>query len=705
MSCHLSAWRPAPSFAKVTLSGQKAQGEQRVTRQQPCRIRAMADDAPTGPEPGSSRTTTTIATPFPGGRAAGAATAAAAGGGGDSSYLTMWKRAQERKREVEPQLPGFESSSSGDSGGGAESVSDRERGAREQRFLQMLEVPEEERRRVEKQQVVDRAAAALAAAQSLLLEVEAKQRLQRQKDRGRAVVAAPSASAPAAAAAPSAAPKKSSLSFTGRRKAASTTPQTSPGPSLASPAASTQSAPIAEQQPLYGSKDPDTFLGSDAKPAKASWGSGGAPGGGSAAGGGGSQKSSSSSKLSDFWSWVPPPKSSSSAGPASLPPELKRATAAASSSIRAAVMERPSLAGATLDLPFQKDAEGLKLEGATQGALTDLEAILKFSSSSSIGTMLPPLQSRVQVIEPAEALAEITTAAPRIQQVGKKASAPTAAPSETEGVMPDGSRWWRTTGRDEGPLGEVTEWTVVRGVSADGAVEWEEKWWESWDAFDYKEMGAEKSGRDASGSVWRESWQEAMWQDKQTGLTHMEKSADKWGQDGRGGEWHEKWWEHYDAMGRAEKWADKWSKIDPSTPLDEGHAHVWHEKWGEEFDGKGAASKYCDKWAERCVDVEGNAWTKWGDKWDEGFDRNAHGFKRGETWWQGAGGENWNRTWSEGHGGTGWVHKMGQSSSGEYWDVHEPMDTWYERKPHFGFKECMQNSHRLKQVGKKKQSL
>ena len=60
--------------------------------------------------------------------------------------------------------------------------------------------------------------------------------------------------------------------------------------------------------------------------------------------------------------------------------------------------------------------------------------------------------------------------------------------------------------------GEVREWEVVRGVSADGSVEWEDKWWRTWGPWGFKEMGAEKSGRDAYGSVWRESWREAMWQ-------------------------------------------------------------------------------------------------------------------------------------------------------------------------------------------------
>jgi hypothetical protein len=58
----------------------------------------------------------------------------------------------------------------------------------------------------------------------------------------------------------------------------------------------------------------------------------------------------------------------------------------------------------------------------------------------------------------------------------------------------------------------------------------------------------------------------------------MEKTADKWGTDTEGGEWREKWFEHYDASGYTEKWADKWSRIDADTPLGPGHAHTWRER-------------------------------------------------------------------------------------------------------------------------------
>ncbi|XP_010274263.1 PREDICTED: uncharacterized protein LOC104609595 [Nelumbo nucifera] len=271
--------------------------------------------------------------------------------------------------------------------------------------------------------------------------------------------------------------------------------------------------------------------------------------------------------------------------------------------------------------------------------------------------------------------------------------------ASSNGVNPDGSRWWKEMGIERRPDGVVCKWTLTRGVSADEGVEWEEKFWEVADQFDYKELGSEKSGRDAAGNVWCEYWKESMWQDFTSGIVHIEKTANKWAKNGKGNEWQEKWWEHYNASGQTEKWAHKWCCIDPKTPLEAGHAHVWHERWGEKFDGQGACMKYTDKWAERS---KGDGWTKWGDKWDENFDQNGHGIKQGETWWEGKNGERWNRTWGEHHNGSGWIHKYGKSSSGEHWDTHVKEATWYERYPHYGFDHCFENSVQLRRVQKPK---
>lgn len=324
-------------------------------------------------------------------------------------------------------------------------------------------------------------------------------------------------------------------------------------------------------------------------------------------------------------------------------------------------------------------------------------------SESNLIPSLPPFQSLMEVhkVEAANTSEEAHVSK---EEIGSQFSAHAAEAvhalqdveeKPSHGINPDGSRWWKETGVETRADGVICRWTLNRGVTADGAVEWEEKYWEAADELVYKELGSEKSGRDAMGNVWHEYWKESMWQEQ--GLLHMAKTADKWGKNAKGDEWQEKWWEHYDASGKADKWAHKWCSVDPTTQLEAGHAHVWHERWGENYDGQGASIKYTDKWAER---FEGDAWVKWGDKWDENFDLNGHGVKQGETWWEGKYGDRWNRTWGEQHNGSGWVHKYGKSSNGEHWDTHALENTWYERYPHFGFMHCFENSVQLREVRK-----
>ncbi|XP_068649641.1 protein LIKE EARLY STARVATION, chloroplastic [Aristolochia californica] len=313
-----------------------------------------------------------------------------------------------------------------------------------------------------------------------------------------------------------------------------------------------------------------------------------------------------------------------------------------------------------------------------------MEVEIRDSTKSNLEFSVPSEETEVDVLFSSHA-AEAVQA---LQNSGEQSSS---------GVKLDGTRWWKETGIETRQDGVVCKWTLIRGVSADEAVEWEEKYWDAADQYEYKELGSEKSGRDSAGNVWREFWKESMWQDLESGLVHIEKTADKWGNNGKGDQWQEQWWEHYDQSGQAEKWAHKWCTIDHNTPLEAGHAHVWHERWGERYDGQGGSIKYTDKWAERW---EGDGWAKWGDKWDENFDTNAHGVKQGEAWWEGKHGERWNRTWGEGHNGSGWVHKYGKSSSGEHWDTHVQQDTWYERYPHYGFDLCLKNSVQLREVTK-----
>ncbi|XP_048570864.1 uncharacterized protein LOC125551637 [Triticum urartu] len=378
----------------------------------------------------------------------------------------------------------------------------------------------------------------------------------------------------------------------------------------------------------------------------------------------------------DFWSWLPPVDTSSEPRENNI--VLKPSKKVDSFSSQPEMLMEKERSADFLSLPFVTSFFEKKEDRS-------LPPFQSFAEPENVDSGAMPVADAEEAFETqfsnnaAEAARALSTSDDKL----------------SHGIDPDGSKWWKETGVEQRPDGVVCKWTVIRGVSPDGSVEFEDKYWEASDRFDHKELGSEKSGRDARGNVWREYWKESMWQDFTSGLMHMEKSADKWGKNGKGEQWQEKWWEQYDSSGKAEKSADKWCSLDPNTTLDVGHAHVWHERWGETYDGSGGSVKYTDKWAERS---EGDGWSKWGDKWDEHFDRNGHGVKQGETWWEGKYGDRWNRTWGEGHNGSGWVHKYGRSSSGEHWDTHEQQKTWYQRYPHFGFHHCFENSVKLLSV-------
>ncbi|XP_021899460.1 uncharacterized protein LOC110815815 isoform X2 [Carica papaya] len=355
----------------------------------------------------------------------------------------------------------------------------------------------------------------------------------------------------------------------------------------------------------------------------------------------------------DFWSWTPPQQGDRDSDDDSTLQPAKKSSVYPT--LASHIMEKERSAD-SLPIPFESKLYDINRSATLPPFQSLIEVERKEVSEPNLETPSLNKEHDLNVLF-AEHAAEAAHALEKLDE-------------SSYGVNTDGSRWWKQTGVEKRHDGVVCRWTMTRCVSADQAVEWQEKYWEASDEFDYKELGSEKSGRDAAGNVWREFWRESVSQE--CGLVHLQKTADKWGKNGKGEEWQEKWWEHYDAAGQSEKWAHKWCSIDPNTQLEAGHAHVWHERWGEKYDGRGGSTKYTDKWAERC---EGDGWTKWGDKWDECFDPNSKGVKQGETWWEGKHGERWNRTWGEQHNGSGWVHKYGKSSSGEHWDTHVQQDT------------------------------
>lgn len=141
---------------------------------------------------------------------------------------------------------------------------------------------------------------------------------------------------------------------------------------------------------------------------------------------------------------------------------------------------------------------------------------------SKIGPPLPPLQSLVEVddLGTSSSALEIPHQEEEhelgVQFSTHAAEAASALDQVSEassyGINPDGSRWWKETGTEQRPDGVICKWTLTRGVSADKTIEWENKYWEAADEFGHKELGSEKSGRDAVGNVWREYWRESMWQ-------------------------------------------------------------------------------------------------------------------------------------------------------------------------------------------------
>ncbi|KAK3038854.1 hypothetical protein RJ639_028576 [Escallonia herrerae] len=190
------------------------------------------------------------------------------------------------------------------------------------------------------------------------------------------------------------------------------------------------------------------------------------------------------------------------------------------------------------------------------------------------------------------------------------------------GTNEDGSTWYRESGEDLGDKGYRCRWTRMGGQSHDGSSEWKETWWEKSDWTGYKELGVEKSGRNAGGDSWWETWREVLYQDEWSNLARIERSAQKQAKSGtENAGWYENWWEKYDAKGWTEKGAQKYGRLNEQS---------WWEKWGEQYDGRGSVLKWTDKWAETELG------TKWGDKWEEKFFAGI-GSRQGETWHVGQG--------------------------------------------------------------------
>ena len=281
-----------------------------------------------------------------------------------------------------------------------------------------------------------------------------------------------------------------------------------------------------------------------------------------------------------------------------------------------------------------------------------------------------------------------------------------AADGAKEGVLSSGARWWREEGREYLEEGKVMRWTVIRGASADGSVEWEEKFWETSDPYTYRELGAVKSGRDSDGQAWQESWKE-MYQHDVNGTPFIHREASKWSHTPKGQCWSEGWTEDYRADGSVDRYCEKTGSLEDGAAPEDGHANRWTEKWGEKWNGVGGCIKWTDTWASR-DHAEGGAANapgrSWGEKWEEkwGFsynDEGRAGTRQGVTWDE-LGGAHTQKTWGEEHYPDGRMHKYGNSSDGsQYWDEWQDGDGgWWERMPSFGWHEAIGHSPYLMEV-------
>lgn len=353
--------------------------------------------------------------------------------------------------------------------------------------------------------------------------------------------------------------------------------------------------------------------------------------------------------------------------PSNVPPpmQLQAAPRAAPSALSFAELEAPPAPTAALLFVSQEEED---LARARSAVLPPLQSIMELTSA-----FRPP--DRSAGMPAAEEGAPMTGPA----QAGRTLA-------DGVGALPDGSTWEKKSGVEYGENGYWKRWHLLRGTAMGGKVQWEETWWEASDWTGFKEMGAEKSGNDAAGGAWRESWMERLHYVGADLDCVVERNAHKWAHDAGGDEWEEKWGEYYHAGGRVDKYADKWGKQGPN---------VWHEKWGEDYDGVGAVVKWTDKWAERLL--PGGAREQWGDKWREAF-ASGRGQKNGEVWSSDAGGNRYQRWWGEDHPGDGTVRRHGHSTTGEQWDESIHMDTYYNPVPHFGYKLALDHSPQLKSV-------
>lgn len=194
----------------------------------------------------------------------------------------------------------------------------------------------------------------------------------------------------------------------------------------------------------------------------------------------------------DFWSWIPSQDVDGSSDYAS---GLKRVTQSSASPSNPVVEKERSVG--FLSIPF----ESKLYEKNHSPPLPPLQSLMEVEKAEASDSSLEIDSLKEDHELDVEFSAHAAEAALALDGANE---------ASTYGVNEDGSRWWKETGIEQRPGGVVCRWTMNRGISADQSTEWQEKFWEAADEFGHKELGSEKSGRDATGNVWREFWRESM---------------------------------------------------------------------------------------------------------------------------------------------------------------------------------------------------
>ena len=338
-------------------------------------------------------------------------------------------------------------------------------------------------------------------------------------------------------------------------------------------------------------------------------------------------------RVESFWEWSPPPLGDEEIV---LSREVK-ATKPSIELLRQAAMKPMSSASssppptvASSATPTMSTGDSAEAVTATQDELQDIEVdttIDSFGSSSTPpAATLPPAVSGALSKDTAAAIingerrSSSTSSSSSYFLSSERMMSPALDAvdgAKSSGIEADGSRWWRESGTEEVGDGRLRRWVCLRGASAAGDLEWEQRWWETSDATGYRELGAEKSGRDRDGNVWRENWLESLDMRANSTDAVIERCADKWARAPDLSEWHETWAEEFTTAGAVKRSADKWGCKAPGAIPEDGHGNRWQERWGEEWDGNGNVTKWTDKWAERDQAEGGGPPRAWGDKWEE----------------------------------------------------------------------------------------